>query len=139
MVDAHLLTKLFRSFRDCPQRQGGRGEGKRPEQGIRVRPPAIRNQPLACHQLSFSHLLFGAVKRFVSFDTAASAEAAIQSLNNVAVGGRRLKVITSPPLIAALKSPGLIYGSLIYCTTICGRLNAREAKKTGLISSSIEC
>jgi RNA recognition motif-containing protein len=32
------------------------------------------------------------VSRFVSYDSAASAESAIQGLNNVPVGGRRLKV-----------------------------------------------
>lgn len=42
---------------------------------------------------SFFLHLFGFGKRFVSFDSAASAEAAIQGLNNVAVGGRRLKVM----------------------------------------------
>jgi hypothetical protein len=32
------------------------------------------------------------VSRFVSYDSAAAAESAIQGLNNVPVGGRRLKV-----------------------------------------------
>ena len=45
------------------------------------------------HRLFSLHLLYGSGKRFVSFDSAASAEAAIQSLNNAAVGGRRLKVL----------------------------------------------
>jgi hypothetical protein len=43
-------------------------------------------------------------KRFVSFDSAASAEAAIQGLNNVAVGGRRLKVLKASRLYSILIS-----------------------------------
>lgn len=34
----------------------------------------------------------GFFSRFVSYDSAVSAESAIQGLNNVLIGGRRLKV-----------------------------------------------
>jgi hypothetical protein len=50
------------------------------------------------HRLCFLHLLFGSGKRFMSFNSAASAEAAIQSLNNATIGGHVMNLNVTVPI-----------------------------------------